>query len=288
MSIVLDDVTYRYSTEQSHTDGLTHFSTTIQDGDFVGVMGRTGSGKSTLLRLIDALITPQSGTISIDNLDINGRNKNSYSRQLLRRRVGFVFQFPENQIFETTVYREVTFGMRHLGFSKAEIEQNAQDILQRFGFNYEAIKDISPLGLSGGQKRRVALASVLAAHPQILLLDEPIAGLDPLGREKFLNFLTELNQSGMTIIMVSHNSDAICMCTRHLLILDHGMKVFDGVTSDAFSDSQELMQYGIFPSQSSQLAYTLRQSGIQLPTNIIEPSSLFTSVANVMRQRGEK
>ena len=188
------------------TTALRDVSVTVENGSFVGILGRTGCGKSTLIQIMAGLLTPTAGTVMLDGQDIHARR---YDRSILRRKVGIVFQYPECQLFETTVEKDVAFGLKHSGLSAAEKQARVRWALETVGFSFEKVHDQPPMGLSGGEKRRVAIAGVLATRPEYLILDEPIAGLDPLGREAFLQLITELNRGGMTILMVSHNADCL-------------------------------------------------------------------------------
>ena len=188
------------------TTALRDVSVTVENGSFVGILGRTGCGKSTLIQIMAGLLTPTAGTVMLDGQDIHARR---YDRSILRRKVGIVFQYPECQLFETTVEKDVAFGLKHSGLSAAEKQARVRWALETVGFSFEKVHDQPPMGLSGGEKRRVAIAGVLATKPEYLILDEPIAGLDPLGREAFLQLITELNRGGMTILMVSHNADCL-------------------------------------------------------------------------------
>lgn len=188
------------------TTALRDVSVTVENGSFVGILGRTGCGKSTLIQIMAGLLTPTAGTVMLDGQDIHARR---YDRSILRRKVGIVFQYPECQLFETTVEKDVAFGLKHSGLSAAEKQTRVRWALETVGFSFEKVHDQPPMGLSGGEKRRVAIAGVLATKPEYLILDEPIAGLDPLGREAFLQLITELNRGGMTILMVSHNAECL-------------------------------------------------------------------------------
>ncbi|MBR2673215.1 MAG: ATP-binding cassette domain-containing protein [Aeriscardovia sp.] len=264
-------------------NGLEHVSFRADDGGFLGIMGRTGSGKSTLLRLAAGLLAPDEGRVLVDGRDINARA--GRGRRWLRREMGFVFQFPENQLFETTVFKEVAFGMRHLGFPRDEIGANARRAIELMGFDFDAVKNVSPLGLSGGQKRRVAIAAALASKPKTLLLDEPIAGLDPAGREKFLELLGRLNDAGTTILMVSHNSDAVCDAERRTLVLDGGRVCCDGPTAEVFADEGTLARHGIRPSQAGRIAALLRARGYDVPRETVTRGAIFDVLKDIRAGR---
>ena len=207
MSIRVEDISYIYGKGSPfEKTALSHVDLTINKGEFIGVIGHRGSGKSTLIQIMAGLLTPTAGTVMLDGQDIHARR---YDRSILRRKVGIVFQYPECQLFETTVEKDVAFGLKHSGLSAAEKQARVRWALETVGFSFEKVHDQPPMGLSGGEKRRVAIAGVLATKPEYLILDEPIAGLDPLGREAFLQLITELNRGGMTILMVSEMIDQI-------------------------------------------------------------------------------
>lgn len=212
-------------------DALKNISCTIESGDFVGIMGQTGCGKTTLIQLIAGLLIPTEGRICLDGSDINDK---SYDRDVMRQSIGVVFQYPEYQLFETTVERDVAFGLKYSTLSSSEIDARVKWALETMGFDFEKIRKQSPLALSGGEKRRVAIAGVLAVQPEILIFDEPIAGLDPYGRQNFLELVAKLNNNGTTIIMISHNMDALAEYTKHLLILEDGKLIKSGETRAIF------------------------------------------------------
>jgi len=230
----------------------------IEDGEFVGFMGRTGCGKSTLIALIAGLVTPSTGRVLVDRKNINARN---YDRAELRQKVGVVFQYPEYQLFETTVERDVGFSMRRFGLPKDETAAHVKKALELVGFDFEKVRALSPLGLSGGEKRRVAIAGVLAASPKLLILDEPVAGLDPLGREEFLALLDRLNADGTTILMISHNADALAEHAKRIVALRDGEIVLDGPAQDVFADTKALRENGLGVCQTAALAGILRERG---------------------------
>ena len=268
MPIKLENVSYTYAPGTSlAVQALRGVTLDVADGEFVGVMGATGSGKSTLIQLIAGLIKPTKGQILLDGEDINARK---YDRDVLHRKVGLVFQYPEYQLFETTVERDVGFGLRHLGLTKEETAAAVRAALETVGFDYDTVRDMSPLGFSGGEKRRIAIAGVLASKPGVLILDEPVAGLDPLGRQDFLNMVDALNAAGTTIIMISHNADALAEHARRIIVLKNGALIRDGSTRDVFSDYYDLLHNGIGVPQVRRAAQLLRERGVDMPGNIIQ------------------
>lgn len=233
----------------------------IEDGEFVGLMGRTGGGKSTLISLIAGLMTPTTGRVLVDGKDINAKN---YDRAELRQKVGVVFQYPEYQLFETTVERDVGFSLRRFGLPKDETTARVKKALELVGSDFEKIRARAPLGLSGGEKRRVAIAGVLTASPKLLILDEPVAGLDPLGREEFLALLNRLNADGTTILMVSHNADALAEHAKRIVALRDGAIVLDGPAQDIFADTKALRENGLGICKTAALAGLLRERGCNI------------------------
>ena len=267
MPIKLDNVSYTYAPGTTlAVQALRGVSLEIGDGEFVGVMGCTGSGKSTLIQLIAGLIAPTQGSVLLDGEDINAKK---YDRDALHRKVGLVFQYPEYQLFETTVERDVAFGLRHSGLSREETAAAVKAALELVGFDYDAVRDKSPLGFSGGEKRRIAIAGVLASKPRVLILDEPVAGLDPLGRQDFLNMVDALNKDGVTIITISHNADALAEHARRIIVLRDGALFRDGSAKEIFSDYFDLIHNGIGVPQVRRAAQLLRDRGVDMPGNII-------------------
>lgn len=257
------------------TKALDNVSFTIEDGDFVGVMGHTGCGKSTMIQLIDGLIKPSSGEILLDGKNINAAG---YDRGELRSKVGLVFQYPECQLFETTVEKDAAFGLKHMGLSRQEVTERVRWALEALSFDFEMVRSLSPLGLSGGEKRRVAIAGILAARPKYLLLDEPIAGLDPLGRADFLRLLKTLNGQGTTIVMVSHNADSIGECAGRVLVFDRGRLARSGSTAEVFSDAEGMKAMHLSVGQSRGLAGLICEKGISLPQDITKYEELKNAV----------
>ena len=235
MPIEVNHLSYAYDAGMKHAvPALRDVSFRIEDGEFVGIMGHTGCGKSTLIQLIAALLRPTSGQILFDGMDLWDKKTDRYR---LRSAVGIVFQQPEFQLFETTVEKDVAFSLKHSGLDRDTIRERVREALEMMGFDYEAIRNESPLALSGGEKRRVAIAGVLAAKPRVLIFDEPIAGLDPRGREDFLARIRALHRSGITVLMVSHNADALQENAERILVLENGQLVMDAppsVVADAY------------------------------------------------------
>jgi energy-coupling factor transport system ATP-binding protein len=257
--VELDDVSFAYGTDQPAV--LDAVSLGIAAGEFVGVVGRTGCGKSTLVQLIAGLLEPSKGAIRLDGDDIN---VSGYDRIRLRRRVGMVFQYPEMQLFEQTVYKDVAFGFKQLGLRQSECDERVRWALHAVGFDPDDVLEKSPLGLSGGEKRRVAIAGVLAVRPEVLILDEPVAGLDPKGRVEFMQLLSRLNGEGTTIIMVSHNADCLAAFANRIVVMDAGRIVRDASPQEAYADVEMLHALGIGASQARELAWMLAKEGVNV------------------------
>lgn len=276
MSVEIENLSYVYAEgTQYETLALKGVSLKIESGEFVGIMGQTGCGKSTLISLIAGLITPSSGKVFIDGKDINAK---AYERKELRRKVGIVFQYPEYQLFETTIARDVMFGLKHLGLTKAETAERVRWALASVGFDFDKVREISPLSLSGGEKRAVAIAGVLAVEPEILIFDEPIAGLDPLRREAFLTLTDKLNANGTTIIMISHNADALAEHAGRIIIMEDGRAIMDGSAKSIFSDVKKLSEKQIGSSQSAMIAELLRECGVTIAQNVTRSEELIAQI----------
>ena len=263
---------------------LNDINVSIEDGEFVGVMGRTGCGKTSFMQLLAGLIRPTGGEVLIDGENIFASR---YDRKKLRRKLGFVFQFPEVQLFETTVERDVTFALKHSGLSRMKMRERAVESLAAVGFVGESILEQSPLSLSGGQRRRIAVAGVLAQKPKILILDEPLAGLDPTARREFLLLLRRLNrEDGTTILMISHNADALAENCSRILVLDEGCLLSDGTPQEIFFDADALRARHLDVSFARQTAQLLQKGGFDTPQNIVSRDALLESVLRSVGREG--
>lgn len=237
----------------------------IKDGEFVGLIGHTGSGKSTLIQHLNGLLKATSGAIYY-----NGKNiyEAGYDFRALRSRVGLVFQYPEHQLFEIDVFSDVCFGPKNQGLSKEEVEARAREALSMTGLD-ESFYKRSPFELSGGQKRRVAIAGVLAMNPEVLILDEPTAGLDPKGRDEILDQIERLHKErNMTIILVSHSMEDIARYVDRILVMNHGEKVFDDTPKEVFKHYKELEAMGLAAPKITYIVHTLREHGVPIDDNI--------------------
>lgn len=262
MSIIIDHVNYIYGGDTTlAVKALDDICLTIPDGQFLGIIGHTGSGKSTLMQHLNGLLKASSGTIYFDGQDIYDKD---FSLKELRSKVGLVFQYPEHQLFEIDVFSDVCFGPKNLGLTREEVEDRAYDALRSVGLP-EELYDQSPFELSGGQKRRVAIAGVLAMKPKVLILDEPTAGLDPRGREEILNLIKRLQKkSGMTILLVSHSMEDVAEYVDRILVMNHGRVMLDGEPKEVFTHVEELESVGLAAPQVTYIMRALKENGMPL------------------------
>ncbi len=250
----------------------------IPAGQFVGIAGHTGSGKTTLVQLLDKLLKPTYGTVMLAGEDIYSKK---YDTKKLRKTVGIVFQYPEYQLFEETVLKDVSFGPKNLGLSEREAAQNATEALKLVGIEENDFA-LSPFELSGGQKRRVAVAGVLAMHPQILILDEPTAGLDPEGRDEIFSLLSGLHEQGMTVILVSHSMEDIARYTERVIVLDHGKVKLDGTPADVFAEVKELEEIGLAVPEVTYIMRDLKAAGLPVKENITIPGDAVREILRAL------
>ena len=267
MPIVIEHLNYVYMSGGPYeTHALDDVSLTIGDGEFVGLIGHTGSGKSTLVQHLNGLLLPTSGTITVDGLNIADK---ATDRRAIRRKVGLVFQYPENQLFEETVEKDIAFGPKNLGLDDAEIDRSVRDAMRKVALDYDALHERSVFELSGGHMRRVAIAGVLAMEPRTLVLDEPCAGLDPRGREEILGLIRDLHRdTGATIVMVSHSMDDVASLAERVIVMNHGRVAMDGAPREVFSRGAELRAIGLDVPQAVMLADKLRERGFDVPQGV--------------------
>lgn len=279
MSIKVNNLSYIYDEGMPfETIALNNINFEINSGEFIGLIGHTGSGKSTLIQILDGLLKPSKGDVLINNKNIFENNK---SAKKLRKKIGLVFQYPEHQLFEETIYKDVSFGPKNLGLDKDEIDKRVKESMDLVGLDFEKFKDVSPFELSGGQKRRVAIAGVLAMDPDVLILDEPTAGLDPKGRDEILNQIKEMNEKkNKTVILVSHSMEEIANLVNRLIVLSKGKKVLDGSVRDVFKNADLLEKIGLGVPQITQLINKLNEKGFEFDDTILtvkEAKSLILS-----------
>ena len=285
MSIVIEKLNYVYMAVGPYeTKALNDVSLTIGDGEFIGLIGHTGSGKSTLVQHLNGLLRPTSGRILVDGLDLADKQTD---RRAVRRKVGLVFQYPENQLFEETVEKDIAFGPRNLGLDDAEVSRRVREAMAKVALDYERLKDRSVFELSGGQMRRVAIAGVLAMEPGTLVLDEPCAGLDPRGREEILGLIRNLHeQAGTTIVMVSHSMDDVASLAERVIVMNHGELVMDGAPRDVFACGEELRGMGLDVPQAVQLADKLRERGFDIPEGIYRIEEIKAEIEKIAAKGG--
>ena len=263
-SIILDKVNYSYSEGTAYQiQALKNINLKIEEGQFIGIIGHTGSGKSTLTQLLNGLLRATSGHIYVDGEDIY---EEDYDMKKLRNKVGLVFQYPDHQLFETTNFEDVCFGPKNQGIDRKEVELRAFEALQNVGFP-EDLYYQPPFDLSGGQKRRVAIAGVLAMKPQVLILDEPTAGLDPAGRDEILGLVSKMHKElGITIILVSHSMEDVAEYVERLIVMNQGEVMYDGAPKEVYAHYKELEAVGLAAPQVTYLMNELAQKGLPVDT----------------------
>ena len=283
MPIQVEHLTHTYMTDSPFAaTALEDVSLTIEDGELIGLLGHTGSGKTTLVQHLNGLLKPTSGKVVVDGLDITEKD---VSLLEVRRRVGLVFQYPEYQLFEETVAKDVAFGPKNLGLSEQEVDERVRYALQEVGLVYEDIAERSPFELSGGQMRRVAIAGVLAMRPKTLILDEPTAGLDPAGRRSILGMTRELHAAGgLTVVMVSHNMDDISSLATRLVVMSRGRMVLTGTPREVFQHRELLSSIGLGIPQAAELTQQLIAEGYPLPADLYTPEEVAEALLKLPRK----
>ena len=273
MSIEVRHLTHCYSEGSAlSTVALSDICMTVEDGEFLGIIGHTGSGKSTLVQHLNGLLKPTSGQVLVDGEDLNGEHVN---RRALRQRIGLVFQYPEYQLFEETVAKDIAFGPKNQGLSKEEIDERVRYAMDCVHLDYSKYSERSPFELSGGQMRRVAIAGVLAMKPAVLILDEPTAGLDPRGRDRILTMLEELHaRENVTIIMVSHSMDDMARLASRLVVMAEGRILASGTPREIFAQEEMMVSAGLGVPEAARLCRELRAKGIDLPADLYRPDEL--------------
>jgi len=265
MAIILDHINYIYDadTAMAHA-ALSDVNLAIPDGQFIGLIGHTGSGKSTLIQHLNGLAKPTSGNVYYNGKDINDPD---FNKKELRAKVGLVFQYPEHQLFETDCFADVCFGPKNLGLDKKEVELRAYEALKMVGLPDEYFYQ-SPFDLSGGQKRRVAIAGVIAMKPEVLILDEPTAGLDPKGRDEILDLITSLHDKmGITVVLVSHSMEDVANYVERIIVMNKGKVMFDDLPKNVFAHYKELEEVGLAAPQVTYVMQELAAAGIPVTTD---------------------
>ena len=279
------------------TEGLTHVysagtpfeqtaiedvSLTIPAGQLAAVIGHTGSGKSTFIQHLDALLQPTSGRVLLDGEDIN---RDKYARRDVKWKVGLVFQYPEYQLFEETVYRDIAFGPRNMKLSESEIDERVREAARFTGVD-EALFERSPLELSGGQKRRIAIAGVIAMRPEVLILDEPTAGLDPAGCAQLLgNIRRYREESGSTVLLVSHSMDEVAQLAERIIVFDRGHVALDGTPAEVFAQAGRLTEIGLNVPRAAEIAAALRRRGLAVPEGVFTHEQLLKALLRLREGR---
>lgn len=276
MAIIIHELEHRYEDGSAGEKVALHdVNIKIEQGEMIGLIGHTGSGKSTLIQHLNGLLKPSSGAVFYDGKDINDSD---FSKKKLRSKVGLVFQYPEYQLFESTVIDDVKFGPKNIGMDSLKIDMNSFETLKQVGIG-EDLLDVSPLELSGGQKRRVAIAGVLAMEPEVLILDEPTAGLDPSGRDEILDLVAKLHKERkLTVILVSHSMEDVARYVERLIVMNHGTVAFDATPGEVFSHYKELEKIGLMAPQVTYVMEGLARRGVTLPHNAITVQEAVDSI----------
>ncbi len=281
MSIILDKVNYIYGSGTGYEiQALKDINLVLEDGQFIGIIGHTGSGKSTLIQHLNGLMKATSGGIYYNGEDVNDKD---FDKKNLRSKVGLVFQYPEHQLFEINVFEDVCYGPRNLGLSEKEVQLRSFEALRMVGFEEDLFYQ-SPFELSGGQKRRVAIAGVLAMKPDVLILDEPTAGLDPKGRDEILDQIKKLHETtNMSVILVSHSMEDVAKYAERLIVMNQGQIIYDDTPKEVFKHYLELEEMGLAAPQVTYIMNRLKEKGISVNTNattIVEAKNEILKVFN--------
>ena len=281
MSIEVKGLTHIYNEGLPHESvALEDVTFSAQDGQLVGIIGHTGSGKSTLVQHLNGLLKPKSGSIVVGGTDITS---DGVVMRDIRKKIGLVFQYPEYQLFEETVAKDVAFGPVNLGLSEAEIDECVKEAIEMVGLDYEKVKNVSPFELSGGQKRRAAIAGVIAMKPEVLILDEPTAGLNPKAHADILNMVETIHRKSKNIIfLVSHNMNDIARMSDKVLVMNHGRLVMDGTPAEVFSREEELKSMGLALPDSMEIMMRLKKAGMDINTDCLTMDEAAEEIAKVL------
>ncbi len=283
MPVEVKDLTHTYNkgTFQEMT-AIQGINLTIPDGQFVGLIGPTGSGKSTLIQHFNGLLKPTSGQVLVDGKDVWGKE---LKLKELRRKVGLVFQYPEQQVFEETVAQDIAFGPKNLGLSDREVKERVEKARELVGLSDE-VMGRSPFELSGGQLRRVAIAGVVAMNPEVLILDEPAAGLDPRGRDEILGNVRKMHSTGMTVVLVSHNMEDVSRLCERILVLEGGRLIADGTPKEVFTQVELLLGAGLRPPEVVLLMRGLKEKGWNVSEAVLSPGEAYEEIKRELERRG--
>ncbi|GAB6150403.1 MULTISPECIES: energy-coupling factor transporter ATPase [Clostridium] len=282
MSIEIKNLTHIYMPGSPfERKALDNVNISIEDGEFVALIGHTGSGKSTLIQHINGLLKASSGNIIIDGVDITSEK---VKLSEIRKKVGLVFQYPEYQLFEETIEKDIAFGPKNLGLNDEQVSKRVKKAMNIVGLDYDVYKDKSPFDLSGGQKRRVAIAGVVAMEPKVLILDEPAAGLDPKGREDILEKVKQLKEEyNMTIILVSHSMEDVAKIAERVLVMDKGRCILDGTIKEVFNEVDILESVGLAVPQVTYLVRALKSKGFNIPEDIFTIEEAKNEILKLIR-----
>ena len=280
MSIIIDHLSHEYETGTAMAiKALTDINLQIPDGQFIGLVGHTGSGKSSLIQHLNGLLRPTEGTVYVNGEDIFDKD---YDRKKLRSRVGLVFQYPEHQLFEADVFTDVCYGPKNLGLEQKEVELRAYEALKKVGFPDDAFY-VSPFDLSGGQKRRAAIAGVLAMKPEVLILDEPTAGLDPAGRDEILLLIRQMQQeTGMTVILVSHSMEDVARFVDRMIVMNKGSVMLDGAPQEVFTRVEQLEEAGLAAPEVTYIGRELMKAGFPLAGDVTTIPQAVDAILDVL------
>lgn len=288
MFIHLENVYFTYSLGMPfETEVLKNINLEINEGEFIGLIGHTGCGKTTLIQHFNGLLKPTSGKVFVEGIDIN---KKGVKLKLIRQKIGLVFQYPENQLFEETIYQEVAFGPRKLGLPEEKIEKRVREALKIVDLDYNLYTERSPFSLSGGEMRRVALASILSIRPKMLVLDEPTANLDPQGRDNILSEIKKVHRDfGMTVVLISHNMEKIAEIVKRLLVMNRGEIIMDGSPQEIFEKhADDLIKIGLGLPQVTECMYELKKRGKEVYTGVLTVDDAEKEILNRVKKINKK
>lgn len=285
MSIIIKNLTHKYNEGMPfEKTALKDINIEIKTGEFVGIIGHTGSGKSTLIQMFNGLIKPTRGQVLVNGEDINGDKVN---KKEVRQKVGLVFQYPEYQLFEMTVKQDVAFGPKNLGLSEEEVNERVRYALNAVGLD-ESYDEKSPFELSGGQKRRVAIAGVLAMKPETLILDEPTAGLDPKGRNELFGQLQKMHEElGLTIVLISHSMEDVARYAEKLIVLYKGKVAYQGTPREVFAHGTKLEEIGLAMPQIRYVMAALKEKGMPIDTDVLTVEEAASQLIKYLNEKGE-
>ena len=282
MSIEVKNLTHTYSAGSAlQQTAIRDVNLTIEEGEFVAIVGHTGSGKSTLVQHLNGLLKPTAGQVLVDGEDMNGEGVN---KRLIRQKVGLVFQYPEYQLFEETVAKDIAFGPKNQGLSAEEIDRRVRKAMARVQLDYGKYAERSPFELSGGQMRRGAIAGVLAMEPRYLILDEPAAGLDPKGRDRILGMVKDLHEAGVTVVMVSHSMDDCARLASRMIVMSKGTVVASDTPRNLFAQPEMMASVGLGVPEAAKLCAMLREKGLNLPNDLYTQEELQEHILRLWKE----